>query len=62
MKDIRNDLRILNKITDIVKKKKFKMFCYVIYKNDASYVNRSYKNDFTNIKTMVLPNKNPNYC
>ena len=43
--DIRSDLRIPNRITDIIKKKDLKWFGYLIGKDNAIYVNYSYKNN-----------------
>ena len=44
MDDIRNNLEISNKITDIIKKKRFKWFDYMVHKGNSSYVNHSNKN------------------
>ena len=34
--DVRGDIRIPNKITDIIKKKRLKWFCHMVYKNNVS--------------------------
>ena len=44
-------LRIPNKITDLIKKKRFKWFGHVVYKDNVTYIKYSYKSKFSNKKS-----------
>ena len=52
-----SDLEIVNRISDIIRKKILKQFGRVVRKDNASYVNHYYKNGISSIKPMKWPNE-----